>query len=105
MENAALLTSLLAIMSGTFGWFVSWSEQRFGNFEGLKPGWKQTINGVLSLVISIPVVWLSPYWSPSFGNLEEVLYAAAHLVIPMFVWLITQVAHYFDPNKNEKDEG
>lgn len=75
---------------------IAYLQSRFGAFENLKPGQKQISNGVLALVLPGLVAWSAGWWSPSFGDANEVLTQVAYLIVPVVVWVITQVSHQID---------
>lgn len=75
---------------------ISYVQERTGGYDKLAPWVKQVVNGVLSAVIPVAVGWSAGWWQPSFGDATEVWTQVAYLVVPVFVWLITQVAHQFD---------
>lgn len=79
-----------------YGSFVSWVQERNGSFEKLNPNQKQVINAVLTILVPIIVGFLLPMWGGSEQGLTEGVNAVLLVFAPVFIWLVSQVAHYVD---------
>lgn len=80
-----------------YGVGTSWIQERFGKFTDLSPSLKQSINSILNLLIPYIVIFIQPYWKVEFGNPTEVVSSLLLLLSPVFVWVVSQIAHHFDP--------
>lgn len=94
-----LSTFLVAVVLFLYGTGTSWLQERFGGFQNLSPSVKQLVNSVINLVLPYIAVFVQPYWKPEFGNPEEVITSLLVLVAPFFVWVVSQLAHHFDPSR------
>lgn len=79
-----------------YGTFVSFVQERFGAFQDLSPRVKQLINSLLTFAVPAIVNFVIPIWRLEFGDSSEVVNSALLLVAPVFVWLVSQVAHAVD---------
>lgn len=90
-------TFLVAVTLFVYGTGTSWFQERFGLFQDLPAGVKQLINSIINLVVPYVIIYLQPYWKVEFGDSTQVVTSLFVLVAPFFVWMVSQVAHHFDP--------
>lgn len=93
MENV-IQTLLVIVVWATSS---SWGMDRFKFFEeNLSPAAKQLINAVVNFVAPTLVVWLTPYWQDSFGDLNQFGAVVVSILAGATVWVVSQVAHKVD---------
>lgn len=85
-----------------YGVTVSWIQERFGKFQDLDSRTKQLVNGILTVIIPLIVVYLQPYWRPEYGNINETVNSFVLLIVPAIIWLASQLGHYLDQYLNSK---
>jgi len=90
------METLQVFVFAIVGIAIAYLQERFGVYQDLKPGTKQIVNGVLALVLPGLVAWTAGWWNPSFGDANEVFTQVAYLIVPVLVWVVTQVAHQID---------
>ena len=91
-----LLVSLLAIVGFFYAAGTSYIQERFGKFQDLSPTKKQLVNSVLNFIVPAVAVFVQPYWKADFGSLDGALQSLFVLLVPVVVWLFSQVAHQID---------
>ena len=94
---------LLAFVIVVYSWGVSWIQERFGTFQDLDAKTKQLVNAIFGFIVPAIVLWIVPAVTGVFGNWPAELGApegfvttALMVVVPVFVWVLTQVWHYVD---------
>jgi len=90
------METLQVFVFAIVGIAIAYLQERFGGYENLKPWVKQTVNGVLAALIPAAVAWTAGWWVPAFGDANEVLTQVAYLIVPILVWVVTQLAHQVD---------
>lgn len=94
IEMEIFISSLAVVLWGTF---ASWVQERTGPFHNLSSLQRQISNYVLTLVLPAIVTAVAPYWLPEFGDAKIVVSSLFYLLVPIGVWLASQIAHHFDP--------
>lgn len=95
MEYDPLLTLVVLL----YGWAISWLEERFGGFNDLSARTKQLVNALFGFVVPAVAVYLPVLfgqWPGELGTPEGFVTFVLRLLVPVAVWLVTQVAHQFD---------
>lgn len=90
---------LLALLILLYGFGVSWAADRFGTFEKLSPSVKQLVIALVGFVVPLVVGFFTKAfgtWPDAIGTPESFVTALLMLLAPVAVWLMTQIAHYFD---------
>lgn len=90
------METLQVFVFAIVGIAIAYLQERFGVYQDLKPGTKQIVNGALALVLPGVVAWSAGWWVPAFGDATEVFTQLAYLLVPVVVWVITQLAHQVD---------
>ncbi|MCL4296147.1 MAG: hypothetical protein KJ077_10485 [Anaerolineae bacterium] len=93
------LVFLIGLVTVFYGTGTSFIQERFGKFHDLSPSVKQLVNAVINLVLPYVLVFLQPYWRPEFGEVNAAVTSLFFLVAPVAIWVVSQVAHRFDPHR------
>lgn len=98
-ELDPMMMFLIGLVTVFYGTGTSFLQERFGKFHDLPPTVKQLANAVLNLILPYILVFVQPYWRPDFGELTAAVTSAFFLVVPVAVWVVSQIAHRLDPHQ------
>lgn len=98
-ELSPILIALIGLVTVFYGTGTSFLQERYGKFHDLSPSVKQFANAVLNLILPYILVFIQPYWRPDFGDLTAAVTSVFFLVVPVAVWVVSQVAHRLDPHR------
>lgn len=90
-----VITTLLVIV--VWATSSSWGLERLSWFEQkLSPSAKQFLNALVNFAAPTLVAWLTPYWNPDFGDVNQFGIVVVSILGGAAVWVVSQIAHRVD---------
>lgn len=86
----------LLVVVVVYGAGASFIQERFGAYQNLSPTLKQVLNTFWTAVLPYIIIMVQPYWKADWGSSEDAMTSLFMLLVPVAMWLVSQVAHAVD---------